>query len=491
MIAKRPRITGIQIKRDKILKILSQQQMDKIHEATLTVIEEVGVRFPSEKALKIFADVGADVDFETQDVKISSDLLMDAVKKAPRSHILASRSRPEMDLVLDGNQTYFRNSGVATKTVDLKTREVRASKKSDIAMMAKVADYLPMMSYYWPIVSAQDKPSSAIEFHELEASILNTEKHVQTETVIGEKQAKYTVEMATVLAGDSESLKERPPISVLFCPIDPLAHDKESIEAALVFAEAGIPVTFDAMPTIFSTSPGTLAGALVVGNAELLSGIALLQLQSPGTPVCYFMVPALLNPQTGGYAQGNPYAQILSSASVELGHYYNLPTCRTTVLSDASEPGLWQIGKDAAFCTALALYNGSDLAGGGLGLLENANLLYPEQILFDHQILEDIKIIAEGIKVDSEGLAIDEIMAVGPRGNFLTSGSTKKNLRALWQPSIAHQISDETDHTFRDPREVTIEKIKWIVENHSPKPPPEGVQKEIRRIVEAAERELS
>lgn len=490
MTEEKVQVKGIEVSPENRLEVLTDNQLDKIHQATLTVLDEVGINFPNQKALNLFAEAGAEVDFDEEIVRIQPDLVAEALEQAPRNFTLGSRTSPELDLTLNGKTTYFRNSGVAPHVLDLETRKRRSSKKSDVELMAKVADSLPMMSHYWPIVSAQDSGPMK-ELHELEASILNTEKHVQTESMVNEKLAKYTVEIAKVLAGDEETLQERPPISTLLCPIDPLGQDRESTEAALVFAEAGIPTVFDAMPQVFATAPGTLAGALVVGNAELLADITLMQVKNSGTPVIYFMVPSLLNPETGGYSQPDPLAQVMSSASVELGHYYDLPTGRTTVLSDATEPGSWQIGKDAAITSTLAYLSGSDLAGGGLGLLESANLLSPEQILLDHQILEDIKVLSEGIKVDRESLAIDEIIEVGPRGNYLTQSSTAKRTRELWKTDIAHNLSEEEDVTFREPRKVAVERVKEIRKDHKPKSLPEEKVNEIKKIIESAEREFS
>lgn len=203
------------------------------------------------------------------------------------------------------------------------------------------------------------------------------------------------------------------------------------------------------------------------------------------------MVPALLNPQTGGYAQSHPYAQLLSSASVELGHYYDVPTCRTTVFTEGLQPGTWQTGKDAALASTLTLFDGSDLAGGGLGLLDSVNLLDPTQVFYDHQVLEYIKSISEGIKVDQENLAVDEIIDVGPRGNFLTSNTTTKHLRELWSPSIDHELSDKKDETYKPTQEAVREKLNSVLENHEPVQPDEKVIKEIQKIIKAAEKELS
>ncbi|GAG09622.1 unnamed protein product, partial [marine sediment metagenome] len=206
MFKKSNRIIPIHIKPEMRIKILDDEKLEKIHQASLTVLKEAGVRFPSEKVLKIFAEAGAKVDFKTKNVRIPSDLLMDALAKAPRSYTMASRGSPDLDLHLDGTKTYFGTDGTGTATVDLETCKRRASTKKDIAMMALISDYLPSVSFYWPMVSAQDVPPEVVPLHELEASFINTEKHVHIISCVEEKVARYAVEMATLVAGDSNTV---------------------------------------------------------------------------------------------------------------------------------------------------------------------------------------------------------------------------------------------------------------------------------------------
>lgn len=484
------RISPIEVKPENRLRILTDRDLEDIHQATLAVLKETGVKFPSPKALEIFADAGAKVDFDEQIVKLPPDMVLDALDKAPRTYTLASRGDSQLDLKLDGTKTYFATDGTGTTTIDLETRQRRPSKQKDIAMMMKVADYLPSISYQWVMVSAQDKPSSTATLHELEAAFANTEKHVQTETVMGEKSASYAVEIASLVAGGRDKLRKSPPLSSLVCTVDPLAQDKDGIEGALTFAKAGIPVGFMAMPTLGSTAPISLAGTMVVGNAEVISALTLIQLKHPGAPVYYSLLPGVLNPHTGGYLAGVPQKHLLNAAGVQLGHYYDIP-----VLSggcggvDAHQPGVWQAGKETSSDPLPVALCGADM-GAAIGLLEASTLLYPEKILFDDEILETVKVFAEGIEVNSETLAVDEIMDVGPRGHFLTSESTQRNLQKIWNPGITHQWSPEK-RDFKDPQEAAKEKIEWILDNHEPKPLDQKVREEIKGVIDKAEEQLS
>jgi len=257
-------IRPIKIKPEMKIKILDNQDLERIHEATLVVLKETGVKFPSGKALKILAEAGADVDFESQVVKFPADLLMDSLAKAPRSFTMSSRGNQDLDLHLDRTTVYCGTSGTGTTTVGLDKRIRRASTKNDVAMMALITDYLSSVSFYWPMVSARDVPTPVVPLHELDASFTHTEKHVHIVSCVEEKAAQYAVEMAAVVAGGKENMRKRPRLSLIVCPISPLTQEKGSLDAALTFAEAGLPVIFGTMPVMGSTAPASLSGKNII-----------------------------------------------------------------------------------------------------------------------------------------------------------------------------------------------------------------------------------
>ena len=169
------------------LEVLSADELEAIQSATLHVLEHVGVSFPSERVLRIFAGHGAQVDMGAQIVRMSPDLVLEAMSHAPRSYLLSGRAEGT-DLLLDGTCSYFGTDGCGMDTVDFDTGEIRPSTKDDVAKMARVADALSSIAFYWPMVSAQDYGRLA-PLHELDASFNDTAKHVQTETVMGERMA--------------------------------------------------------------------------------------------------------------------------------------------------------------------------------------------------------------------------------------------------------------------------------------------------------------
>jgi trimethylamine--corrinoid protein Co-methyltransferase len=281
------------------LRILSDEQLHRFKSATLEILDETGVHCPSEIGLKLYAVHGARVDFGTQIVKMAPEVVLDAMSHAPRFYTMGARS-PDFDLKLDGKSTYLATDGCGVEVIDFLTRQRRPSCKEDVARMARISDYLSSIGFYWPIVSAQDFPATA-PLHELEASFNNTLKHVQSETIMGAGTARYAVEMARVIAGDENTLRLHPPLSLLVCCIAPLGLDRDGMESALVLAEAGLPVGFMSMANLGSTAPATLAGTLAVADAEIVAAMTLIQMAYPGAPVFHSMMPGIMQPHTGAY----------------------------------------------------------------------------------------------------------------------------------------------------------------------------------------------
>jgi trimethylamine---corrinoid protein Co-methyltransferase len=462
--------------------LLTPAQLETLKGGTLQLLEEVGVHFPSRRALEIFADHGAKVDMQQELVRIPPHLVEKAMASAPRSFVLGGR-KERFDLLLDGSCSYLSTDGTGVHVVDLETRQMRPSRKADVALMARVCDALPLISFYWPLVSAQDYGPTA-PLHQCHAGLTNTLKHVRGGMTVHPPLADYVVEMVTTVAGSVEMRRRRPPICANICTIAPLAQDGPGIETALVYAEAGIPTSFMAMPTMGSTSPATPLGALVVGDAEVVSAMVLMQLASPGAPVFHSIVASLMDPRTGGYIGETPVP--LAWMAVQLAHSWGVPSLGGGgVSSDASEIG-WQSGMEASLGAAMLPLAGGEICGY-MGLVGGSMILYPEQVLLDHEICQSAYDQLHGFDFDAKDMALDVIAKVGPRGHFLAQKHTRKHIRDFRLSPLLRQKGPEGE--ARDPREVALEEFKRLNETHCPQPLPDEVLAELDRILAAAEGE--
>lgn len=464
--------------------IISKNQIAEIQAATLHVLEKVGVHFPSERALKIFARHGANVDQETQIVRLPPSLVLEAMSHAPRIYNLAGRA-DGTTLTLDGSRSYFSTDGSGTETIDFHTGEYRPSTKSDVAMMAHAADYLSSISFYWPIVSAQDYGNTG-PLHELDASFNNTVKHVQSVTIIGEKLSRWALQMGEVIAGSKENLRKRPLLSSLVCTIAPLGQDKHGIEGAMVYAETGVPIGFMAMPNMGSTSPATMAGALVVGNSEVVSAMVLMQLVAPGAPVFHSILASVMDPRSGDYIASISEKYLCNAAAVQLAHDWGVPSLGGAFSMDSAKPDSWQLGRDSVYTSLFTPLVGSDMVEG-LGLLRAATLLYPEQIIFDDEIYHTHRNLVEGVSTNPDSLALDVIEAVGPGGHFLSQKHTKLKVRDIWLPKLSHPGPLMGEQLSADNRQRAKAALNKILTEHEPEPLAEDIKFELQKILEAAE----
>jgi trimethylamine--corrinoid protein Co-methyltransferase len=463
------------------LDVLSQEDVQKIHTATLDIIENVGVRFPSEKVLDIWEAHGATVDRETSIVKVPARVIEDALKEAPASYDLAARD-PAQDLPLDGNHVFLGTDGCGVEVMDIHTGQRRRSGIKDVEEIARVADKLEEIGFHWVAVSAQDRPPETRGLHELLAVWENSSKHVQTESVYHEKEARAAVEMAAAIAGGKEALRKRPVLSIMQCTAPPLGHDGGSLEAALVAAEAGLPVGFMTMAACLTTGPATMAGTLAVGNAEVISATALIQLAYPGAPVFYAAAQTASDLRTGAYTGGGPEDFLFGAATNVLSDFYDIPLSMGSFATGAKRPD-WQAGIENSLSTFMACVVMSDMLLGA-GLLHGSRIWSYAQLLMDCEIFSIIHKVMEGIPVSDETLALDTIRSVGPGGNFLSQKHTLNHMRDVFLPQFMDRRPYNVWEEKQDGAEDwALHKAKEILAGHQPEPLEAKLSAELRRII--------
>jgi len=241
------------------------------------------------------------------------------------------------------------------------------------------------------------------------------------------------------------------------------------------------------MATLGSTGPATPAGTLVVGDAEIVAALTLIQMKYPGAPMFHSMMPGIMHPRTGGYLATAWEATLLYPIGVEMAHNWGVPSLAGVFATDAPQPG-WQSAGDAASSLLLCALVGAE-TGSGLGLLESCRLLYPEAIMLDSDIYHRVRLEAAGLDTSVNALAIDVIRDVGPRGHFLKHAHTRDGLRRLAYSNLTGQAAAAGG--YQDPVERAREQVNWILENHFPEPMQRAQQREFQNILRAAEAEFS
>jgi len=453
------------------LQLLSNDDITKIHNATLQILEKTGVRMPLDKhRLDNLEELGLQIDSHSQRVRFPADIVEKAIQKAPESYTLCARD-PQNDLILNGQQGYLSLDGTGLKVKDLNSGQIRNSTYADLADAARVADKLSQISFLWPCISAQDRPAATQPLYELQALINNTGKHIQAMTAVNRLTAKGSVEMAAAVAGGRDTLKKRPIISNFQATISPLTCDAEAMEAALIFAEAGIPTGFVTMQIGCGTAPATLAGNLALGNAEILAGLVFIQLFFPGAPVFYGSYATMMDLKSGGMTSGNPEDFLLQAGAIQLAHYYKLPITIGTFGTGAHTGG-WRSGVENAISGMVNLLGRGDMICGA-GLLEGATVFSFEQLIKDCEIFDMLCHFLAGIDVSPETLALDVIDAVGPQNHFMLEDHTLKHMHAIWQPAVKGRqpATNNSDPGISESDSVAAEKARDVLKHHHPTPP--------------------
>ncbi len=469
------------------LEILTPAEVRKIHDATLWIIEKVGVRFPSARALDIWEAHGAQVDRGTKIVKARGELIDAALKSCPPVYPLAARD-PEQDLLLDGNHVFVGTDGCGVEVIDIQTGQRRTSRLQDVEDIARLADATEEVAFHWVPVSAQDAPVETRGLHEIHAIWKNSTKHVQTESIYKASEAQAAIEMAALIAGGKEQLRKRPVLSLMQCTAPPLGHDGGSLDAALLAAEAGIPTGFMTMAACLTTGPATMAGNLAVGNAEVIAGTALLQLAYPGAPVFYAAAQTASDLRSGAYTGGGPEDFLFGAATNGLSDFYDIPLSMGSFATGAKEPN-WQAGIENSLSTFMASIVMSDMLLG-VGFLHGSRVWSYSEMMMDCEIFSIVHKTMQGIEVNDETLALDTIAAVGAGGNFLTQKHTRQHMRDLFLPKFMDRRPyNEWEAKKDDARDWALAKARQGLASHQPQPLDPKLSQEMSRIIASLEKQ--
>ena len=316
--AGRPRSGGLS------LSVFTEAELDDIHLGSLEILERTGVWVEADDALDIFSDGGCVVDRETRMVRIPPHLVQDAIRSAPPKSYLCGRD-PDQDIVLEAGRVYVSNFDEGIMTVDQRTGEYRHPVLQDVREAARLVDALSDIDTYESAVHPGDVPEETASLHKWEAAILNTGKPVGTEATSA-YDCRKLIEMATVVAGGEDEFRRRPLIGFGVCPVSPLKLPRDATEVIIESARAWCPDTILSMAMSGGSSPVTLAGTLVLHNAEVLGGIVLAQLVERGCPVTYGSSTTAMDLKLAAACVGSPELALFSAACAQIARRYLLPS---------------------------------------------------------------------------------------------------------------------------------------------------------------------
>ena len=450
-------------------KPLSKKEIEKIHETSLRILEEIGVKVSLEEALAVLRKHGAKIDGEL--VRIPPSVVEQALKLVPHKFLMAGREEKQ-DLFMEDKRVYLGTGGAALTVLDLETGAARPGTLRDLADLAKLVDALENIHFYLRPCVPQDVPKEVMDVHQFYASLSNTTKNVMG-AAQSVQTARDVIEMASMIAGGEEALIRRPFISfVTSWMISPLHFATETTRVLLEVTKHKIPAALSSAPMAGSTSPVTLAGSLAQVHAEQLSGIVLTQLANPGSPVLYGAIPSMADFKGMTYVGGGIEFGLMNAAISQMAQFLRVPNYNSAGLTDSKIPDI-QAGYEKAYSICLCVLAGSNYIHHAAGMLESMRAIAYEQYVIDDEIIGMALRLLRGIEVDDETLGLEPLREVGPSGNFLSSMHTVKFMR---QEYFRQRVGDRQAREAwekqgaLDGRERARQKAKEILKTHVPKP---------------------
>ena len=470
-----------------VFSIFSQDQAYEIHRATMEVLSKTGFKVLSKETISLLKRAGAHVSGDN--VKIPEYIVEECIRLAPKGFSLYDREGNKA-FELEGRKFTFGTSPASPNTRDPLTKEVRPTTVKDIERGALVADACPNIDWVMPLGSVQDVPTQAAELYEFIATVTHTRKPICFLT-LSPRGLEMVLEMAAQVAGGMDCLIERPFLVHYPEPITPLVVPAETADRILYTARLGLPLIVGPIPQSGSTSPVSLAGTLVLNNAESLMGLIIAQLKNPGTPFILGGFPTVMDMSTGNMSFGAPEMSLMISAYEDIAKLYGLPTWGTAGCTDSKTIDA-QAGIESTFsCITQALAGVNFIHD--VGFLDHAMICSPEMVVMGDEVIGMTKRFLKGIEINSETLAREVINKVGPGGNFLQEDHTYNHFRnEHWIPSL---MTRKTYEIWKNDGEKTLEdrireKACDIIETHTVPQLPDSVLSELERLKKEGEKEL-
>ncbi|MGD2026899.1 MAG: trimethylamine methyltransferase family protein [Anaerolineales bacterium] len=460
------------------LTVLSSDQIQKIHQATLEVLERTGVAVSHPKALELFHAAGASVQGDR--VRIPAWLVEDSIRKAPSRVVLGTRSG-ERKVFLEADKYWFGPSLDCVDYLDPHTNKRRRFISDDCRVTATLADALPNFSWVMTIGMADDKPADIADRVIAKQVFTYTKKPLVFCCKDG-NSVKDIYEMALVVSGGKEAFDSAPTIVQYSEPISPLLYYEPAVEKILFCAENGIPQINFPAPQAGSTAPATFAGEIVQGSAESLSGLVLTQLAKPGAPFIYGAFATVMDMRTTIFSYGAPEMSLMTAAMAQMAQDYQLPFFGTAGATDAKFPDAQAAAEVAFSCLSSALM-GANLIHDAGSWLDHGSLASPAFMVLVNEILYMVNQYMKGFTVSEETLALDLIDKIGPGGHYLHEEHTFKHFKNVWYSdlfdrSIYDTWLQEGAKTF----DQRLQEKTTRLMDHQPEPLPKEVRRELEKM---------
>jgi trimethylamine---corrinoid protein Co-methyltransferase len=463
---------------------LDEAAVARIHEAVLTVLEEVGFADAIPTCVAAIEAVGGRMGDDGR-LRFPRGLVEDTIATAARHFPLHARD-PRHDLHPQGSKVHFGTAGAAVHVVDLEKREYRESTLQDLYDAARIVDSLDNIHFFQrPMVARDMVDPHDLDLNTLYACLAGTSKHVGTSFVLKE-HVEDALEMLHMVAGSEEAWRARPFVSNSNCfVVPPLKFAEDACRVLEAAVHGGMPVLLLSAGQAGATAPAAIAGAVVQATAEVLAGLVYVNALKPGHPAIFGTWPFVSDLRTGAMSGGSGEQALLTAACAQMAQYYDLPGGSAAGMADSKLPDI-QAGYEKGITNVMAGLAGLNLVYEAAGMHASLLGFCLESLIIDDDMLGQAMRCVRGIEVTDATLSVEAIRDVCTRGpgHFLGHPQTLALMQTEYvYPNVADRLSPKAWAEYGKPEalQMAVLRKKEILDGHFPRHIPDAVDQVIRQ----------
>jgi len=463
-------------------EFLTKQQIEQVHNASLQILEKIGIDFRYPPALEVLKKGGAIVDGAR--VFFPPRFVEEQIRKAPAEFTLFARN-PKYDVVIGGNNMVFTPGYGAPFVTDLDHGRRKGTLK-DFERFVKLTGASSNQDICsGMVIEPSDVPLETRYAQTLYTAMKYSDKCFMG-SAMGELGARDSIRMASILFGSEAQLAEKPRLISILGSLSPLKYDDRMLGALMEYAKAGQPLLVTSLAIAGATGPATLAGNLALQTAEILAGIVLTQLVREGAPVIFSGSSSNAEMRSGALSIGSPEMAMNTAATAQMARYYNLPSRSGGAVCDAKVPDA-QAAYESMMSLSMAQVSGVNFVLHSAGILESYNCMSYEKFIIDDEMCGIVKRIKRGYEVNEDTLGLDVIKEAGPGGHFIDKDHTFEHFRAeFYQPQLSNRDDFDSWQASGSPQSVEEagKKYKKILETYETPELPADVNRDLQKYIE-------
>ena len=473
-----------------IYKIISEESINKISNASFDILENVGVKVPNNRVWGYLEEFGAEVNEGNSVVKMPPDVISKAIQIAGKKHILYGREKAN---TAEFGYDMFNFNGSSGQYKLFNNQQVKRidPKISDLRKAIKIGDYLDNIDIVGAMVVPADVHPKLKDIYTFLELIDGTVKPF-TGWIFSGRSAKAIIEMLKIVAGSSENLQKYPPYEAFIEPISPLSFRPEGLDILIEFAKENLPVCFGPMVQAGMTGPINLAGTITQENSEILACIVIAQAINPGLPVTYGGIPHIMDMRTSMISFGSPEQGLMAAAITQLARSYGLPVYNNTAMTDSKLPDE-QSGIERAATLMMGVLSGGDILGH-LGIIGADKAASTMQLIIDNEMAGYVKRIMKSFEVNEDTISLNDIKEVGIGGNYIKMEKTLTDFKKeVWYPKIFDRFIWDTWEAMgkKSTSDIAMEVEEEIIKTYKQCFLEEKVRRECVEVVTSLKKELN